>query len=184
MLHTYFEGVIRNLEKLKDIDSSKISLLVDEITSSKNKKSKIFVYGIGRSGYVAKAFTMRLMHLGFNVYFVGEPNSPSMEDGDILIIISGSGNTYSVVNMLKRVKELKNSGNDFKIISIGCSRNSEVERLSDIYIHIKTHNEEYFPMGTLFEELAFIFLDGIIYLLMKRLGITEEEMKKRHCNLL
>ena len=28
----------------------------------------IFIMGLGRSGLVAKAFAMRLMHLGLNVY--------------------------------------------------------------------------------------------------------------------
>lgn len=179
LLEDYIGEVILHLERLKGLKWNNVKMLVDEITSSPH--SKIFTYGVGRSGYVAQAFTMRLAHLGFKAYFVGEPNCPSAEDGDILIVISGSGKTYSVVNMVKRVRR---EGWKVKVISIGGA--GEIGRLSDIHIdlNIGEYNREYFPMGTLFEELAFILLDGVIYLLRKRMNISEEEMRRRHCNLL
>ncbi|HID47332.1 MAG TPA: SIS domain-containing protein [Methanothermococcus okinawensis] len=177
MLEGYIEEVILHLRRLKEIDN--VKLLVDEIASSPH--SKIFTYGVGRSGYIAQAFTMRLMHLGFNAYFVGEPNCPAAEEGDILVVISGSGRTYSVVNMVKRIRR---EGRSIKIVSIGGV--GEIGKMSDIHIELDVgeYNREYFPMGTLFEELAFILLDGVIYLLKERLNISEEEMKRRHCNLL
>ncbi|HIQ39231.1 MAG TPA: SIS domain-containing protein [Methanothermococcus okinawensis] len=178
MLEDYIEEVILHLKKLKNINWDNVKQLVDEITSS---NSKIFTYGVGRSGYVAQAFTMRLMHLGFNAYFVGEPNCPSIGDGDILVVISGSGRTYSVVNMVKKVRK---EGMNVKIVSIGYG--GEIGKMADIHIdlNIGKCNREYFPMGTLFEELAFILLDGVIYLLRRKLNISEEDMKRRHCNLL
>lgn len=36
------------------------------------KAKRIFVAGEGRSGFMGKAFAMRLMHLGATVYAVGE----------------------------------------------------------------------------------------------------------------
>ncbi|HIP34550.1 MAG TPA: SIS domain-containing protein [Methanothermococcus okinawensis] len=178
LLGDYIEEVILHLKKLKNINWNSVKQLVDEIAFS---NSKIFTYGVGRSGYVAQAFTMRLMHLGFNAYFVGEPNCPSIGDGDILVVISGSGRTYSVVNMVKKVRK---EGVNVKIVSIGYG--GEIGKMSDIHIdvNIGEFNREYFPMGTLFEELAFILLDGIIYLLKRKLNISEENMKRRHCNLL
>ena len=177
MLEDYIDEVILHLKRLKSINWDSVKEMVDEILSS----NSIFTYGVGRSGYVAQAFTMRLMHLGFNAYFVGEPNCPSIGEGDILIVISRSGRTYSVVNMVKKVRrEVRN----IKIVSIG--GRGEVGDISDVHIdlNIEDCNREYFPMGTLFEELAFILLDGIIYLLRRKLNISEEEMKRRHCNLL
>ena len=179
MLEDYIDEVILHLKRLKNINWDSVKQLVDLIASSSN--SKIFIYGVGRSGYVAQAFTMRLMHLGFNTYFVGEPNCPSIGDGDIILVVSRSGRTYSVVNMVKKVR---NEGRNVKIVSIG--GRGEIGDISDIHIdlNIEDCNREYFPMGTLFEELAFILLDGIIYLLRRKLNISEEDMKRRHCNLL
>ena len=63
---------------------------------------KIFLTGKGRSGLAAKGFANRLMHLGYTVYFVGEPTTPSIQEGDLLILGSGSGNTASLVSNAKK----------------------------------------------------------------------------------
>lgn len=39
------------------------------------KAKRIFVGGAGRSGFAARGFANRLMHLGYTVYFVGEPTT-------------------------------------------------------------------------------------------------------------
>ena len=40
----------------------------------------VFIMGLGRSGLVAKAFGMRLMHLGLKVYIVGDTITPAITD--------------------------------------------------------------------------------------------------------
>lgn len=45
---------------------------IDEFIFALEDAKNIFVMGAGRSGFVAKAFAMRLMHLGYNVYVVGK----------------------------------------------------------------------------------------------------------------
>ncbi|NLW76696.1 MAG: SIS domain-containing protein, partial [Methanomicrobiales archaeon] len=44
---------------------------VDCFISELMRAERIFVVGAGRSGFVAKSFAMRLMHLGFTSYVVG-----------------------------------------------------------------------------------------------------------------
>jgi 6-phospho-3-hexuloisomerase len=177
------------LEVLREFDNSEnksklLNSFLNRIIDTKNTGSKIFIYGVGRSGYVGKSFAMRLMHLGFNVHFIGETTCPAIEDKDVLIAISGSGETYLTVNVLKKAKELmKLQGYDITIVSITCKTENSIKELSNIHINLNICNSEYFPMGTLFEEIALIFLDMNIYLLMNKLGISEAEMKKRHCNL-
>jgi len=45
---------------------------------------------------VGKAFAMRLMHLGFTVYAVGDVTTPAISAEDCLVAISGSGETKTV----------------------------------------------------------------------------------------
>jgi 6-phospho-3-hexuloisomerase len=54
-----------------------------------------FVAGAGRSGLVAKAFCMRLMHLGLPAHPVGETATPALRRSDVLVVASGSGETTS-----------------------------------------------------------------------------------------
>ena len=49
------------------------------------KDRRIFVAGEGRSGFSAKGFAMRLMHLGYTVYVVGETITPALREGDLLV---------------------------------------------------------------------------------------------------
>ena len=49
---------------------------------------------------------MRMMHMGLDAYVVGETVTPNLEEGDLLIISTGSGETKSLVPMAEKAKEL------------------------------------------------------------------------------
>ena len=57
------------------------------------KADRIFVYGAGRSGLVSKAFAIRLVHLGFQTFVIGETIGAPVKKGDLVCIVSGSGET-------------------------------------------------------------------------------------------
>uniref|UniRef100_UPI0025E350E3 6-phospho-3-hexuloisomerase n=1 Tax=Thermococcus sp. TaxID=35749 RepID=UPI0025E350E3 len=157
--------------------------------------NKIFIYGAGRSGLVGKAFAMRLMHLDFNVYVVGETITPAFEPGDILIAISGSGETTSIVDAAEIAK--KQGG---KVVTITSYANSTLGKLSDVVVEIPgraktdiptdyiarqmlTQYKWVAPMGTLFEDSTMVFLDGVIALLMATFQKTEKDMRRKHATL-
>src|SRR4030066_5822 len=54
---------------------------------------RIFGCATGRSGFILRGFLMRLMHLGFTVFMVGETITPRLQPGDLLLVMSGSGET-------------------------------------------------------------------------------------------
>ena len=84
--------------------------------------------GAGRSGLVAKAFAMRLMHLGFQAFVVGETITPSLSKGDIMVIFSGSGRTKTVADIAETAKEI-----GAKICLI--TSNAEFENWEDFRLH-------------------------------------------------
>lgn len=157
--------------------------------------NKIFIYGAGRSGLVGKAFAMRLMHLDFNVYVVGETITPAFEEGDLLIAISGSGETKTIVDAAEIAKQQGG-----KVVAITSYKDSTLGRLADVVVEIPGRTKtdvptDYIarqmltkykwtaPMGTLFEDSTMIFLDGIIALLMATFQKTEKDMRKKHATL-
>ena len=81
---------------------------VKEVVELCQKANRIFIAGAGRSGFCARGFANRMMHLGFTVYFVGETTTPSIQEGDLLIVGSGSGTTASLVSDCKKAKAKKN----------------------------------------------------------------------------
>ncbi|WP_461865785.1 bifunctional 3-hexulose-6-phosphate synthase/6-phospho-3-hexuloisomerase [Thermococcus sp.] len=157
--------------------------------------NKIFIYGAGRSGLVGKAFAMRLMHLDFNVYVVGETITPAFEPGDLLIAISGSGETRTIVDAAEIAK--KEGG---KVVAITSYANSTLGKIANIVVEIPGRTKtdiptDYIarqmltkykwiaPMGTLFEDSTMVFLDGIIALLMATFQKTEKDMRRKHATL-
>ncbi len=185
-------SIAQHVEKVaKELNEAQVSKFVECITSAK----KIFVYGAGRSGLVARAFAMRLMHLGFKVYVIGETVTPAVENGDLLVTISGSGETTSVVNAAKTAKKAQ-----AKIVLLTTYPESSLGKLADAVIAIegrtKLAGEKDFvtrqmkgehyslaPLGTLFEVSALIFLDGLVVELMKRMKKSEEDLRTRHATI-
>ncbi|MEM1628610.1 MAG: 6-phospho-3-hexuloisomerase [Desulfurococcaceae archaeon] len=184
--------ILKSIDMISD--SEKDSLVEALLEALKNKK-KIFIVGAGRSGLVARAFAMRLLHLGFNVYVIGETILPRAMPGDILLAISGSGRTKTIVTIAEVAKSM-----GVKVVAITTYPDSPLGKIADIVVNIpgrtKLAKEEDYtarqimgiheplaPLGTLFEDTTMIFLDGVIVELMNKLGLTEEELRERHANI-
>jgi 6-phospho 3-hexuloisomerase len=159
------------------------------------RRTRVFVVGAGRSRLIARAFAMRLMHLDFVVHVVGETTTPSLRPRDILLAVSGSGETTLIVTTAKMAKDTGAT-----IVALTSHPDSSLGRLADLVVEIpgrakikkersyisrqiKGEYEPLTPMGTLFEVATFMFLEGIIAELMARTGKTEEEMRLRHATI-
>ncbi len=99
----YARAVIGELDRtLSAISEPDAERLVDRILGAK----RIFLAGAGRSGLAVRAFAMRLMHMGFGAYVVGETVTPGIKAEDLLVIGSGSGATASLVAMAEKAKKI------------------------------------------------------------------------------
>jgi 6-phospho-3-hexuloisomerase len=150
--------------------------------------------GAGRSGLIGKAFGMRLQHLGFNAYVLGDTIVPSISKDDLVIAISGSGTTKLVVTAAEAAKQV-----DAEIVAITSYPTSPLGRISTHTVFLKGRVEistkDYFarqilglheplaPLGTVFEDSAMFLLDSIIATLMIQLNVEEADMRKRHANI-
>ncbi|MEM1504738.1 6-phospho-3-hexuloisomerase [Domibacillus sp. 8LH] len=162
---------------IRDEDAAQ---LVNHILEAK----KIFVAGAGRSGFMAKSFAMRMMHVGLDPYVVGETITPNVEEGDLFIVGSGSGETKSLVAMAEKAKSI---GADVAAITI--VPDSSIGRIADIVIEIPaqtktgTNNKSIQPMGSLFEQSLLLFYDSLILTIMEKRGMDSGRMYGRHANL-
>jgi 6-phospho-3-hexuloisomerase len=167
--------IIRLVKDTLDEDIEDTEKFADMIISA----PRIFIYGVGRSGLIAKAFAIRLVQMGLEVYFVGETVTPIVEEGHLVIIVSHTGETMSCVqtaNIVRRVGA--------KVITITSNGHSKLATASNLVIRIKPRKDDdrkrLAPLGTLFEDATLIFLDGIVAQIMDKLGQTEGSMRKRH----
>ena len=140
---------------------------------------RVFVYGVGRSGLVARAFAMRLTQLGLDTFFIGETITPIVKMGDLVIIVSSTGTTMSAVqtaNIARRVGA--------QVLAVTGNASSKLGQAANAVFPIAEERDarrsKYAPLGTLFETAALVLLDGLVAEVMKELGETEASMRGRH----
>ncbi|VUT24528.1 MAG: 3-hexulose-6-phosphate isomerase [Candidatus Methanolliviera sp. GoM_oil] len=185
MLREELEGIYQKAMRviIGQIDSA-IDLIdskqVEDLMNAIRDAARIYVMGAGRSGLTGKGFAMRLMHLGFTSYVVGETTTPAISDKDLLIVISDSGGRRSSVEMAETAKD-----GGAKIASITSNQDSLLGKISDLVVVIPKVEKfrDLAPLGTFFEDTTMIFADGIVAELMAILNEDEEDLKKRHTKL-
>lgn len=155
---------------------------VDAVIDLLEKDRRIFVDGEGRSGFVGKCFAMRLMHLGYEVYVMGETNTPSFEKNDIFLCVSGSGTTGSVLLNANKAKEKEGI-----VITVTNNAYSTLGEMSQSVITLEATvrgNQENRTsiqlLGSLFDQSVHLLLDNICLILSKREGISNETATKKH----
>ncbi len=180
-------------QALDELDLTTVSEMLDMLRNAKS----IFVMGTGRSGLIGKAFATRLMHLGLRVYVVGESTTPALHAEDVVVAISGSGETLSIVDLGRVVKEI-----DASLIVITSQPDSTLGKMADKTVRIfgraKNGRGDYLvqhllgkyaklselaPLGTTFEITTLVFLDAAIAELMELLGKDSKSLEEMHDKL-
>ena len=173
--------VIKEHEQvLLDVDPAEVEKLLDAIAEAKC----IQVFGMGRMKCAARAFVMRLMHMGLDAHIVYDTTCPNIGPGDLLIVNAACTTIgYTVMQFAKKLGA--------KVVAITANPKSKAAELCDFTVSLRGQvhgGREYEipsiqPMAALFEQTIFVFEDIIIQLLMKNLNITPEQMAKKHTNL-
>ncbi|NOU72343.1 6-phospho-3-hexuloisomerase [Paenibacillus sp. LMG 31458] len=179
----YLAEILHELQQgANQLNDEQADRFVERIMAS----NKVFVAGAGRSGLMAKAFAMRLMHMGIDAYVVGESITPNVTEKDMLIIGSGSGETKSLLSMAEKAKSLQAS-----VALVTIFPESKIGKLADIAVNLpgspkdkSTSNYSTIqPMGSLFEQTLLLFFDAVILRLMEKKGFDSTTMFGRHANL-
>jgi 6-phospho-3-hexuloisomerase len=179
------------------LDQNQMTAFFQEMLSAK----RVYVAGAGRSGFIAKAFGLRLLHLGYDVYIVGETITPAFHAGDTLVVFSGSGETQSIVSISGTAKEIGG-----KVCLITSTPDSKISKLADCMVNLgdltgyyrkdknsfeirqltgeyRSVTSAFAPLGTLFETLALIFSDAVISALMEAKRAEIFDMQCRLTNV-
>ncbi|UCZ53860.1 6-phospho-3-hexuloisomerase [Bacillus shivajii] len=171
-------------EVLSNLEETEALRVSEELLKAK----RIFVLGEGRSGLMGKAFAMRLMHADFNVYVVGETITPSIQSGDLLVAISGSGTTGQIVEFANKAKEV-----GAKVLAVTTNRKSPLAELSEVTLRVPAATKHrppdepdtIQPLGNQFDQSLHLLLDAIIIFTINKSKGNDfhQEMKNRHSNL-
>jgi 6-phospho-3-hexuloisomerase len=171
------EAVLSELSAVaRRVDRKEMARLVDVMRGAR----RIFVAGIGRSGLMARALAMRLMHLEFDVHVVGETTTPSIGKGDLLLCCSRYGKSRTLHTYVEKAHEV-----GAKAVLVTMTAKSPLgKRVDDVFkIPVAEGGGSRQPLGTIFEQTLLLYCDALVLLAMDRLGVSEAEMARRHTQL-
>jgi len=184
-LNTLLEIADQVKKNSDSIDLSQVLKLIDLILEIKSNNRRIFIYGAGRSGFIGRCFAQRLMHLGIKSCFVSDAVTYRYSKEDLLILVSGSGETTSPKAIAKEAKVIGG-----KIASFTGNPKSTIGMLSDLTIKVEGKSKEraiskesLAPFTSLFDTSTLSILDSIAASLMALLGITEKDIYERHASI-
>ncbi|XP_010482566.1 PREDICTED: uncharacterized protein LOC104761225 [Camelina sativa] len=172
-----------------------LDLLVTELAAtSRNRNSRVFLYGVGREGLMLKAFAMRLSHLGLSVHLVFDMTTPPISSSDLLIASAGPGG-FSTVDAICSIA--KSNGAKVLLLTAQPVTGSCVKHATDVcYVPAQTMasdngggdagelgEKRLLPMGSVYEGALFVLFEMVVYKLVDVLGETPESVRARHTNL-
>jgi 6-phospho-3-hexuloisomerase len=167
---------------LSEVDETQVDTFADQLLAA----SRVFVTGEGRSGLMAKAFAMRLMHLGLTVYVVGETTTPALKGSDSLVAVSGSGTTEGTVHIAQQAKKLGST-----IFTVTTNPESPLATLATYTLIIPAATKwrrageftSIQPLGSLFDQCCHVALDAVCLHIAERKDISNEAARQLHTNM-
>jgi len=148
----------------------------------------VFVTGEGRSGLVARCFAMRLMQLGLSAHVVGESATPALRKDDLLVAVSGTGESEITCTRAKLAAQQGAS-----VAALTACEGSPLASAANLTVVIpaasgaaegaagEVASGQY--GGSQFEQAALVALDAMVLELQKRRGQSAGEMDARHATV-
>jgi len=176
-------GATQLAQCLSRVREDQLDGLADAIVAARG----VYVCGAGRSLLMLRCMAMRLMHLGFTSYVVGDTTTPAFDEKDLLIAASGSGSTSSVVGVAEKAKAL---GGTLAVITTRAD--SALGRMADHLVEVPTLADReggeggerpLLPGGSLFEQATLLIGDAMVLPLSARHGIPTDRAFALHANL-
>ena len=170
---------IRELKKIKQVFNNSFVKAIELIM---NCKGKVIFSGVGKNSFVCKKSAATFSSVGIPSFFV-DPTGVShgdagqIEKKDILIIISNSGNTNELTNLLKFANRFR-----IKIIGIASNPNSNLIKASDIKIIYPKLQESDLNniVPTTSTSFVMLFCDCLATTIMKKRKFTKENFSLYH----
>ncbi len=155
---------------------------IDAVARLISAADRVFITGDGRSRMVGNFFAMRLMHAGITAYIVGDVITPAIYKSDLLLLVSGSGNTAQLVHQTEQCRDMQ----IVTMLVTGASQSPLSDMVNcSVQVGQAHHHidDSCTPMGIVFEMSSLLFLELVIARLLEQRKINTSDMKKRHANL-
>lgn len=181
---------IEQAKKVLRVEAEAINSLIDRVNDNLLRaidiiyscKGRVVVTGMGKSGIIGKKIAATLASTGTPALFLhpaegGHGDIGMVTKGDVVIVISRSGETEEIIKILPILKRL-----DIKLIALTGSPHSTLARSSDVILDVSV-KEEACPLGlvpTASTTAALAMGDAVAVTLLIKRGFKEEDFAIFH----
>lgn len=177
-LISHMSAMQRQFANLEDLQIEKFVEII------KQNKATVFLTGIGKNAHVASTTASTFSSIGIKSRFLDPVEAVhgemgNIENNDLIIAISKSGNTSELLNFLKKFKEINKVT---KIVSLSSNEKSQMVTLADlsIVIDIEKEIDKYNIVPTISIATYILFLQSIGYCVAEQKGFNLAMFKKNH----
>lgn len=166
---------------LERLDAGQADAVADRLNSARH----VVVTGEGRSGFMARAFAMRLMHLGLDVHVVGETTTPALRAGDTVVAVSGSGTTAATVRVAEQAASV-----GAELLAVTTDPQSLLAQRADLVATIPAATKyrrageaaTIQPLSSLFDQVTHLVLDAVCLRLALLRDVDNAKARASHAN--
>ena len=180
---SYFEKQLKELEhSIHSLDENKFKYWVDEAVKTIQAGHKIIVSGLGKNVPVCEKFVGSMQSLGLDAYFLNTNSAVHgdmgvVKDGDMVILLTKSGETVESIYLARLLKERKVSR-----WLLTFQENSTLTKEIEHYIVLSLDHEgdlwNIMPNNS--TTINLIILQGLAMMIAEKMELKIEQFRKNH----
>lgn len=182
-MRTYFKNILNTIEKsVQSMDETVFTQLLDECQKVVESGHKVIVSGLGKNVPVCDKFVGTMNSLGISAAFMNTNTAAHgdlglVQSGDLVIVLTKSGETIESVYLTKLLKE-RNA--DLWLLSFNHNSTLTQEIPKHLILDLDHEGDAWDIVPNNSTTVNLIVLQGLALCLSERLGVSLHEFKRNH----
>src|SRR4051812_41086529 len=173
---------IEEVRRLEGRLDGSFACAVEEILQCMERKGKVVVLGVGKSGHIGEKIAATLTSTGSTAVVLNSLNALHgdlgvISDGDIVLALSSSGETEEMLNILPAIRRFA-----VKVIALTGNPRSTLALNSDVILDVSIEQEAC-PLNlapTSSTTAMLVLGDALAMVLLEARGFTKDDFARFH----
>lgn len=179
----YFERQLEEIDRsIHSLDEEMFRKMVKTAVNTINSRKKIIVSGLGKNVPICDKFVGSMVSMGLDAYFLHTNSAVHgdmglVKDGDMVIILTKSGETQESIYLARLLKERKVS---MWLVTFQKESTLAREIPNSIILELGHEGDMWNIMPNNSTTMNLIVLQGLAMMVAKEMGIEIGEFKRNH----
>lgn len=180
---TYFEKQLQELDySMHSLDSEVFGRLIEESVKTLNSGHKIVVSGLGKNVPICEKFVGSMVSMGLDAYFLHTNSAVHgdmglVHDGDLVIILTKSGETSESIYLTRLLKERKVN---MWLLTFVKESTLTKEIPNSIVLELMHEGDLWNIMPNNSTTMNLIVLQGLAMMIAKEMKLDIRQFKRNH----